>query len=888
MKPSSRYEMLEKLGTGAFATVYRARDNELKREVAIKQIHEQYLADPAQLERYWEEAQLLASFQHPNIITVYDIVRDRGWLVTELMQANLSERMDGRPMDLRSLRTTVAHCLRALKYLHARGIVHGDIKPTNLMIDARRRIKIGDFGLARRVSDDEGSLLKGTTKYMAPEVVSDEFGDVGPASDLYSLGFSSYELMCGDNFETLFPGLSAFGRNQQVAWMMWQAAPDRKLPRIARVLQGVPEDLAHVIETLTEKDQSKRYRAADEALVDLKVDQKAAQSPSKPEASKSDDTESAAPEDKKRRMIAISAFCASLLLSAIALFLPSGDSVAPDDAESTILAVVTDVYADRNQIRIEDLQDGIPDILDVGDRPRIFLTNEDKNILVQELLPGDRLEIEKSLNEAGEATITITASRPVVSSGRVREINLPDRQVVIAIDEGESRDDVPLSVPEQAKLVLNGVQTLELREVEPGDDVEVQHVEAPGGSKRAITELRIRRMTEMTGFLESLNVSENELTLGYGLSDDAEATTLKIAEDCRVQLRNMADGNIEEIPVDDLALGDRLVIFYDTEIREITVTRDQINTSGVLDEVQVANEMFVVSTPDGQRLSMSATPLTDIRINNIKVELQDLRRFDNVDVSYSRSNGDSYLAAGVNANRPERNDRWSIVIGNQTFQDRFLSPVPYATRNVNDFAGILEDRYACKNERMLVLIDGDKSTVTQQFTDMLDQVRSQTELVVYVCTQGYADSQGRVYLAASDFNWDQMEQSGIPLEWFVEQLEQCSSNTKTFLFDCNHSGSGQDLDRQPSAEDMLQSVATSLKTTVAIGNSQRNQRGQRLPDERVGLFARAIIDAYSGRADEDRDLHITAEELFPYLQSRMNSLASEAAVSQAPARFGPN
>ncbi|HTN04426.1 MAG TPA: serine/threonine-protein kinase [Planctomycetaceae bacterium] len=186
-----RYQILEKIGAGSFATVYRARDVELGREVAIKQLHQQFLEDPRQLARYWLEAQLLASLHHPNIVTIFDVDRERGWLIMELMQGNLAERLGGKPMDLRALRATLAHCLRALKYLHEQGVIHGDIKPGNMMIDSRKRVKIGDFGLARRASDDEGSLLKGTTRYMAPEMVSDDFGDVGPASDLYSLGFSS-------------------------------------------------------------------------------------------------------------------------------------------------------------------------------------------------------------------------------------------------------------------------------------------------------------------------------------------------------------------------------------------------------------------------------------------------------------------------------------------------------------------------------------------------------------------------------------------------------------------------------------------------------------------------------------------------------------------------
>src|SRR6185503_3407744 len=118
---------------------------------------------------------------------------------------------------------------------------------------------------------DPGSIIKGTTKYMAPEVLSDQFGPVGPHSDLYSLGFSAYELMCGSHFDSLFPGLDMFGRDRQMAWMMWHSSPDRRLPEIHRVLQGVPEDLTFVIQKLVEKNPAKRYRTAEEVIHDLQA-----------------------------------------------------------------------------------------------------------------------------------------------------------------------------------------------------------------------------------------------------------------------------------------------------------------------------------------------------------------------------------------------------------------------------------------------------------------------------------------------------------------------------------------------------------------------------------------------------------------------------------------
>ena len=273
-EPQERYQLLEKIASGSYATVYRGRDLQQGREVAIKQIHEQFLTDPAQLDRYWPDAQLLASFQHPNIVTIYDIVRERGWLIMELMQGDLSKIAGRKQMPLESLKTTLAHCLRALKFLHSHGIIHGDIKPSNMMIDCRKRVKISDFGLARRVNNEHGSLIKGTTNYMAPEVVSDQFGEEGPASDLYSLGFAAFELMCGEHFEELFPGIEAFGRDRQMAWMMWHTAPDRRLPEISRVLADVPEDLARTIQKLIAKPQSQRYKSADEAISDLGIEAK--------------------------------------------------------------------------------------------------------------------------------------------------------------------------------------------------------------------------------------------------------------------------------------------------------------------------------------------------------------------------------------------------------------------------------------------------------------------------------------------------------------------------------------------------------------------------------------------------------------------------------------
>src|SRR6187455_3217258 len=130
MQSTDRYEILNQIGNGDFAAVYRARDRELGRDVAIKQIHGQYMNDPRRLERFWREAQLLATLSHPHIMTIYDIVRPRGWLVLELMQGTLLEACKGEPIDLGLLRSTLSGSLQALSMLHGSHVIHGDIKPS--------------------------------------------------------------------------------------------------------------------------------------------------------------------------------------------------------------------------------------------------------------------------------------------------------------------------------------------------------------------------------------------------------------------------------------------------------------------------------------------------------------------------------------------------------------------------------------------------------------------------------------------------------------------------------------------------------------------------------------------------------------------------------------
>lgn len=881
LKPDARYEILEKIGSGSFAAVYRARDKDLGREVAIKEIFEQYREDPKYLDGYWQESQLLASLQHPNVITIFDILRDRGWLIMELMQSNLSDRLEGRQMDLRSLRTTLAHALRALKYLHARGVIHGDIKPGNLMIDSRKRIKIGDFGLARRVSDDEGSLVKGTTKYMAPEVVSDDFGEVTTQSDLYSLGFTAYELMCGsDNFEDLFPGLSAFGRDKQVAWMMWHAAPDRKLPEITRVLEGVPPDLAKVIQGLTEKDPEKRYKTADEALSDLNIDLKIVNKGQGDE--EITDSESAEQPDKTRTYIAIGAFAASLLLTMFMLFSDSGGGTPKEPVSK--FGIIRDVDVEKNLIVMEDIKTGIPEEFKMGAKPRIYLENEKQNILFKQLQPGDRIEIKVQESSSGDKVNDVTASRPETSKGFITLVEVAEQRVTVTIDEGKYRGDLKLKVPERAKLYLNG-DDIPLRDLARDDRIEVTHFVPPGGrGTRELNRLEAKRLVSMRGFIDRYSANNRRLYLRYGKGNSAGRIDLKIAEEADITTR---DGS--SFTVNEFQKGDRVEIQYDTEIQTIRVTRTENKIEAVVKRIEPSTNTLFATSRQGEELEVQLLPDSELTLSLEPVSIDDLRQFDAIDVLGKKVESESkVLATTVDATRPVKNDRWAIIIGTEAFEEKSLTELPFSTESAKYVHQTLIRRYSFNPDRALLVLDENQKVMKSEIQRILGFASSDTQVVVYIVGHAYVTKDDKPVIAATDFDWDDQTKTGLSFEWLVSEMEKCDASKKLLLFDCTNAGTGKDLERQPSGKTLFEKLPTPMKTVTAIVSCDEGERGYNLSEKRRTVFADALGKAFGGAADKDQNLTITTDELFDNLVEEIPKADIPLGKSQTPVLIAPS
>jgi serine/threonine-protein kinase len=263
MRLNGRYRLDAQVGAGGMSTVYRAFDTTLERPVAVKLMHREIASDSDQLERFRREARSVAQLNHPHIVGVIDAGEEDGrpYIVFEYVEGEtLKERI--RRMGRLPVDEAIAYAIeisRALGAAHARGIVHRDIKPQNVLVDEEGSAKVTDFGIARSLDDEgltaDGRVL-GTTDYVSPEQALGH--DVDGQSDIYSLGVVLYEMLTG---EVPFHG------ENQVSVAMKHVRED--LPDVQRLRPEVSARLAAVVERMTDKDLANRHPDAESVEADL-------------------------------------------------------------------------------------------------------------------------------------------------------------------------------------------------------------------------------------------------------------------------------------------------------------------------------------------------------------------------------------------------------------------------------------------------------------------------------------------------------------------------------------------------------------------------------------------------------------------------------------------
>ncbi|MGI9428773.1 MAG: protein kinase domain-containing protein, partial [Bythopirellula sp.] len=260
----AHFELINRLGTGGFGSVWEARDTELDRLVALKIPRKSQLS-AREAEQFFREARTAAQLKHPHIVPVHEVGKDGAtiFIVTDLIHGvPMSDWLKAVRPSVRETAELCATLAEALAYAHRRGVIHRDLKPSNVMLDQQNQPHIMDFGLAKREVGEitmtvDGTIL-GTPAYMSPEQAMGKMQWVDRRTDIYSLGVMLFQMLTA---ELPFRGTA----QQQIQQRVVDDAPD---PR--KLNAHLPADLATITSKCLERDANRRLASAAEVAAELR------------------------------------------------------------------------------------------------------------------------------------------------------------------------------------------------------------------------------------------------------------------------------------------------------------------------------------------------------------------------------------------------------------------------------------------------------------------------------------------------------------------------------------------------------------------------------------------------------------------------------------------
>ena len=263
MMISDRYEILEKVGSGGMADVFRAKCHRLNRFVAIKFLKQEYCQDAKFVSKFRGEAQSVAGLSHPNIVSIYDVGEDEGmhYIVMEFVEGITLKRYieEKRKLSVKEACGIALQIAAGLEAAHGNGIIHRDIKPQNILISRDGTAKVTDFGIAKAATSNTiTSNAMGSVHYISPEQARGGFSD--EKSDIYSLGITIYEMLTGT---VPFTGESTVAI--ALAHVQEEATP------LAAMDARIPKGLSDIVAKCMQKKGDLRYRSATELIAELKM-----------------------------------------------------------------------------------------------------------------------------------------------------------------------------------------------------------------------------------------------------------------------------------------------------------------------------------------------------------------------------------------------------------------------------------------------------------------------------------------------------------------------------------------------------------------------------------------------------------------------------------------
>jgi len=260
-----KYELLEEIGRGGMGVVFRARQRDLNRVVALKMILSNHLAAGDDVKRFYREARAAGSLRHPQIVGIHEVGQINGqhyFAMDFIAGTSLAGSLRAGPLEPERAARCLVGVARAVQFLHDHGIVHRDLKPSNILLDLAGTAYVTDFGLAKVFADQDErtqtGVILGTPGYMSPEQAAGRINDVSPRSDVYSLGAILYEMLTGR---------PPFREDNQLNTILQVLEGEPTLPR--QLNAGIPPEIERICLKCLEKAPDRRYASATALADDL-------------------------------------------------------------------------------------------------------------------------------------------------------------------------------------------------------------------------------------------------------------------------------------------------------------------------------------------------------------------------------------------------------------------------------------------------------------------------------------------------------------------------------------------------------------------------------------------------------------------------------------------
>ena len=456
-----RYTLIERIGSGGMADVWKAHDGSLGRDVAIKVLHENFARDTQFVERFRREASAAAGLQHPNVVSVYDRGEWEGtyYIAMELVEGSSLRDLINRGLQPSESVEVARQVLAASSFAHARGIIHRDLKPLNVLIDRSGRIRVTDFGIARAGNSEitqTGSVM-GTAQYLSPEQAQGI--EVGPTADIYSVGVMLFEMLTG---RVPFDGENA------VAIAMKQVGEEPPVP--STINPKVTPALDAVVLKSLAKDPAQRFQTAEEMIAALDA---AEASPGHTETFAA----MVAEEEGRRKLSARTvALILALLLAAgaLAYFLTRPDMVVVPGVTGQPQAEATVALQDAGfEVDAEEVRNPAAEGTVIEQDPRGGVEAED----------GSTVTIEVSLGPGTVAVPKVEGLREAQARKALEDLGFEvqvERQASSSAKAGTVINSIPsegteLGVGETVNLIVSsGVATEQVPDVVGMDRIEAE------------------------------------------------------------------------------------------------------------------------------------------------------------------------------------------------------------------------------------------------------------------------------------------------------------------------------------------------------------------------------------------------------------------------------